>query len=76
MVTGDGAHLKQRTKIRTTPYYWFKLVKEAGIDPTNLDVLTANRNTWKEIVRKRNDHLAKWETSRGNRNRENVQYTP
>ena len=66
----------QRTKIRTTPYYWLKLVKEAGIEPTNLNVITANRNTWKEIVRKRNDHLAKWETSRGNRNRENAQDTP
>ena len=33
---------KQKTKIRTTPYYWRKLVREAGVDPTNLDVLTAN----------------------------------
>ena len=58
---------KQRTKIRTTPYYWRRLVKEAGIDPTNLDVLTANRKTWKNIVRKRIDHIAKWESNRGNR---------
>ena len=67
---------KQRTKIRTTPYYWLKLVKEAGIDPTTLDVLTANRNTWKEIVRNRNDHLTKWEASPGNRNKEYTQDTP
>ena len=32
--------------------------------------------TWKEIVQKRNDILSKWETSRGNRNRENAQDTP
>ena len=58
---------KERTKIRTTPYYWRKLVKEAGIDPTNLDTLTANRKEWREIIKKRTNHVERWERSHGNR---------
>ena len=57
----------ERTKIRTTPHYWRKLVKEAGIDPTNLDTLTANRKEWREIIKKRTNRVERWERSHGNR---------
>ena len=34
---------KEKTKIRTTPHYWNRLVKEAGVNPTQIDYLTSDR---------------------------------
>ena len=42
-------------------------MKEAGIDPTNLDTLTANRKEWREIIKKRTNRVERWERSHGNR---------
>ena len=57
---------KEKTKIRTTPHYWNRLVKEAGVNPTQIDYLTSDRKKWRSIVRERMKHLSKWEYQQGN----------
>ena len=41
-----------------------KLLREGGIDYTNINKLTLKRKEWKKIVMKKMKHLEKWE-SRG-----------
>ena len=52
---------------RKTVLYWKRLLREAGIDWTNIGALTKDRKAWKEIVRKRMDWLLKWDWSKGKR---------
>ena len=40
-------------------------MREAGIDPTELDRLTENNKTWRDIVARRMEHLENWEKNRG-----------
>ena len=50
---------------RKTVPYWKRLMKEAGLDPTNVATLTKDRKHWRSLVKDRMDHLSKWEESRG-----------
>ena len=52
---------------RKTVIYWQKLLREAGIDWTRIGQLTKERKEWKALVKKRMDHLEKWEERRGKR---------
>ena len=58
---------RSRGRRRRTISYWKKLLKEAGIDWTNLKALTEDRKKWKKIVEERTEHLDKWEKSRGHK---------
>ena len=53
----ESCHLENtpgnRKKTRSTPQNWRRLVREAGIDPTELDRLTENNKTWRDIVARR-----------------------
>ena len=57
---------RNRKKTGSTPQYWRRLIREAGIDPNNRDRLTAERKEWPRLVSKRDNHLVQWEKSRGN----------
>lgn len=48
-------------KKRKTLLYWMKLLREAGIDHTRIDELTADRKAWKATVMTRMKHLEDWE---------------
>jgi hypothetical protein len=61
---------KKKGKKRKTVLYWKKLLREGGIDHTNIGVLTENRKEWKKIVMKRMNHLEKWERRGGKRTQE------
>ena len=50
---------------RKTILYWKKLMREAGLDPTNVAGLTKDRKRWKELTKERTRHLAEWEKSKG-----------
>ena len=50
---------------RKTVFYWRKLLREAGIDATNLNELTSDRKGWRRKVRKRMKWIEKWEKSQG-----------
>ena len=52
---------------RKTVLYWKRLLREAGIDPTKIGQLSADRRIWKGRVRERMDHLRKWEWSMGHK---------
>ena len=54
---------RNRKKTRNTQQYWRRLVREAGIDPMELDHLTENRKTWRDIVDRRMEHLDNWENN-------------
>ena len=56
---------KSKGRKRKTVMYWKKLLKEAGIDWTNLGELTKDRKEWKKIVKERMAVLETWEKSRG-----------
>ena len=70
-VLGWLAELERWPKLkggrRRTIFYWKKLLREAGIDFTNLKALTEDRKKWKKIVRERMEHLDKWERSKGHK---------
>ena len=52
---------------RKTLLYWKKIVREAGMDTTDIARLTADRKKWKSAVKGRVRHLNEWEESKGNR---------
>ena len=63
-------HGKRPGKKDKTVIYWKKIVKEAGLDWTDINRLTADRKCWKATVRERMDHLESWERRYANGNTE------
>ena len=61
---------KRPGKKRKTILYWKKLIKEAGLDVTKIDILTKNRDEWRGLVRERMRHLERWERAGGKRSTE------
>ena len=57
-------------KKRKTIIFWKKIVREAGLDYTEIGKRTANRKEWKQIVNQRTKHLESWERRGGKRNNE------
>ena len=45
---------------KKTVLYWKRLLREAGLDPTDVDALTRDRKGWKETVNKRIKHLEQY----------------
>ena len=56
---------KTKGRKRKTLCYWKKLLREAGIDWTDLDNVTKDRKKWRKMVKERMDNLEKWEKSKG-----------
>ena len=52
-------------KKRKTLFYWKKLLREAGIDWTEIQKETQDRETWKSRVKERMNHLEKFEQQQG-----------
>ena len=50
---------------RKTILYWKGLLREAGVDQTKIGSLTADKDGWKSIVRKRMKHIEEWEKKGG-----------
>ena len=46
--------------------YYRKLLREAGIDVTEIESLTRDRKKWRSVVKERMDHLLKYDWSCGN----------
>ena len=44
---------KTKRRKRKTVRYWIRLVKEAGVDWTEMDTVATDRKRWKEVVTKR-----------------------
>ena len=58
---------KPKGRKRKTVCYWRKLLREAGLDWTDLKSLTEDRKRWKKMVRERMKHLERWEWSQGHK---------
>ena len=52
---------------RKTILYWKRLMREAGMDTTDVGNLTKDRKEWKRLVRNRMEHLGKYERSQGHK---------
>ena len=63
-------HEKRPGKKAKTVNYWKRIVKEAGMDWTDIARLTEDRKIWKASVRERIEHLEKWERRNANDNTE------
>ena len=57
---------KSKGRKRKTLLYWKNKVREAGMDWTQIEPLTADREEWKRRIRERLDHLEKYEREKGN----------
>lgn len=61
---GEG---KMKGRKRKTVLYWKRMMKDAGMDCTEVERLTSDRDGWKRRVNERMEHVYKWECQKGNR---------
>ena len=64
------SHDKRPGRKRKTVLYWRRLIKEAGLDWTEIGALTEDRKEWKRNVRERAKHIDLWEKRGAKRNNE------
>ena len=71
MVLGWYERLEGRSKMvgrkRKTGLYWKKVLREAGMDWTDVERMASDRKVWKERVNARMSHLYGWECQKGHR---------
>ena len=69
VVLGWWEGLEGREKMagrkRKTVLYWRRVLREAGIDWTEMELLTSDRKGWKEKAVERMEHLDRWERQKG-----------
>jgi len=58
---------KRKGKKRKTGLYWKRLLREAGVDYTDIERLVGDRDGWRKIVRDRVEHIEVWEKQQGHR---------
>merc|ERR1711867_105278 len=58
---------KKKGMKRKTVLYWKRILRECGVDWTDVERLCGDRDGWKACVRGRMKHLDKWERQLGNR---------
>ena len=56
---------KMMGRKRKTVLYWKRVLKECGVDWTDVERVCSDRDGWKECVRERMNHLDKWERQQG-----------
>ncbi len=56
---------KMKGRKRKTVLYWKRMLKEAGVDWTDVERLSRDRDGWKSMVKERMEHLYEWECQRG-----------
>ena len=71
MVFGWYKGLEGKAKMkgmkRKTVLYWKRMLKECGVDWTDIERLCGDRDGWKTCVRERVNHLDKWERQLGHK---------
>ena len=65
MVGGFGGQGEDGGEEKETVLYWRRVLREAGIDWTEVERLTSDRKVWKEKVAERMEHLDRWERQNG-----------
>ena len=60
-------NFKMPGKKRKTILYWKKVLKESGLDYTEVGKMTQEKKVWKSTVRERIRHLEEFDKSRGNK---------
>ena len=58
---------KMKGRKRKTVLYWKRLMREAGIDWTDVERLSGDRVVWKSLVNERMEHLDVWERQKGHK---------
>ena len=62
---GPGRGGKPLTGVDGPMDGWMSVLREAGIDWTEVERLTSDRKGWKEKVAERMEHLERWERQKG-----------
>ena len=58
---------KKVGKKRKTVLYWKRLLREAGIDWTDIERIVGDRDGYRELVRERVGHIEKWDRQKGDK---------
>ena len=58
---------KKAGKKRKTVLYWKRLLREAGIDWTDIERIVEDRDGYRELVRERVGHIEKWDRQKGHK---------
>ena len=58
---------KKAGKKRKTVLYWKRLLREAGIDWTDIKRIVGDRDAYRELVRERVGHIEKWDRQKGHK---------
>ena len=58
---------KKVGKKRKTVLYWKRLLREAGIDWTDIERIVGDRDGYRELVRERVGHIEKWDRQKGHK---------
>ena len=58
---------KKKGRQRKTVLYWKRILRECGVDWTDVERLCGDRDGWKVCVRERMEHLYRWENQLGHR---------
>ena len=62
----------RRTGKQNTIHYWRKLVREAGLDPDNVEMYARDRNRCKNQIKIRMGQIREWEGQKARKRRDNV----
>ena len=52
---------KRKGRKKKTVLFWRRSLREAGVDPMDVERLAADRDGWRRMVKRRVDHLCRWE---------------
>ena len=58
---------KMAGRKKKTVLYWKKVMRESGMEYTEMECLCGDRDGWKERVKERMNHLDKWERQMGHK---------
>lgn len=56
---------KVRGRKRKTVLYWKRMLREAGVDWTDVERMSGDRDGWKKMIGVRMEHLDVWERQKG-----------
>ena len=63
MVPGwkEANNSKAKRRRMTNPNYWWRICKNAGINPYDLNSLASSRDNWRALVNRRMESIQRWE---------------
>ena len=73
LVQKGGKENRKAPYIMTNRHYWRKVMREAGLDPDNMEMYARDRNRWKNQIKIRMKKIREWEEQMARKHRDNEQ---